>query len=221
MPVQPAASITTAIDAQLSAPSTAQVLAAVQASLDGLLDGYPLSLADWKGLPENLKFHFGHVVDQTSACIALRQQVEHIQDALCPYPLLHNPVLHTAVTLFSLFRLEKMPDGALLIEEYLNRRLELAHQDLQEREQWLAEAIDDLCTEVKAMHSPFHAAAQAAAACADDLSQAPYLSPAAASDPAVLDGREPAAGHDAGAPAPPDLWSVAEAALVGCAPPSL
>ena len=73
----------------------------------------------------------------------------------------------------------------------------------QEREQWLAQAIDDLCTEVKAMHSPFHAAAQAAAACADDLSQAPYLSTAAASDPAVLDGREPAAGHDAGAPAPP------------------
>lgn len=221
MPIQPETAAFPAMDAQHPAPSTAQVLVAVQARLDGLLEGYPLSLTDWKSLPDNLKFHFGHVVDQTSACIALRQQVEHIRDALCPYPLLHNPVLHTAVTLYSFFKLDKMPDGPLLIEEYLNHRLKIAHQDLQEREQWLAEAIDDLCMTVKAVYSPFHAAVQAAAASADDLSQAPCLSPAAEFKPAVDEGREPVAGYDADAPAPPDPWSGAEAALVGCAQPSL
>lgn len=221
MPLQPETSWPLAIDAQHPAPSTAQVLAAVQARLEGLLDGNPLSLSDWKSLPGDLKFHLGHVMDQTSACIALRQQVEHIEDALCPYPLVNNPVLQTAITFHSLFGLEKMPGGALLIEEYLNHRLDLARQQLKEREQWLAEAIDDLCIAVKAMHFPFLAAGQAATACADDLSPASCLPPAEASEPAVLEGRGPVAGYDASTPAPPDPWSGAEAALVGCAPPSL
>lgn len=211
MPIQPETSWPLAIDAQHPAPSTAQVLAAVQARLEGLLDGNPLSLSDWKSLPGDLKFHLGHVMDQTSACIALRQQVEHIEDALCPYPLVNNPVLQTAITFHSLFGLEKMPGGALLIEEYLNHRLGLARQQLKEREQWLVEAIDDLRMTVNAMQSPFHAARLAASAPADE-------SLGAACDAAGLEEREPGASHDASAPAPADTGT--EVALVGYMPPS-
>lgn len=222
MPIQPQAPCAEAGNVQRSAPATPQSLVAVQARLQDLLNQYQLSLTDRHTLPGNLQFHFGIVVDETSACIALRQQVEHIEDALCAYPLADNPVLQTAVTLFTLFGLEKLPDGSSLILEYLQSRLAAAQQKLQEREKWLAEAIDELCIEVKAMHSELHAARQAAAAVDADMPQEGHMSSAPTAEPAVgpagLEWRADVAGHDAGAPAPLDALTATEVAVVGSVP---